>query len=131
MLEHWCHDINKCWNHWPPPRVANWLPKFNGTPFLQPWVPIHSHKVQHLLVTWGRLKSFFFSILALTSSVKPLGLISIFASIGGMLDLSWTLALTPSVKWAFIKHDPPPTRILRHLRNRYKIASRLTNSKSH
>jgi len=48
--------------------------------------PIDSHKIQHLLVTWGRLKKFF-SITALTPSVKPLGLISTLASIG-MLDLS-------------------------------------------
>jgi hypothetical protein len=34
----------------------------------------------------------------LTPSAKPLGLISTFAPIG-MLDLGWTLALTPSVKW--------------------------------
>jgi hypothetical protein len=39
------------------PRVANWLPKFNGILF-SALGPIHSHKVQHLLVTWGRLKSF-------------------------------------------------------------------------
>jgi hypothetical protein len=35
----------------------------------------------------------------LTPSLKPLGLISTFAAIG-MLDLSCTLALTPSVNWA-------------------------------
>jgi hypothetical protein len=46
--------------------------------------PILGHKVQHLLVTWGRLKSFF-SISAWTPSVKPLRLISPFAPIG-MLD---------------------------------------------
>jgi hypothetical protein len=45
---------------------------------------ILGHKVQHLLVTWGRLKSFF-SISARTPSVKPLRLISPFAPIG-MLD---------------------------------------------
>jgi hypothetical protein len=39
------------------------------------------------------------AISALTHSVKPLVLISTFAAIG-MLDLSRTLALTPSVKWA-------------------------------
>jgi hypothetical protein len=54
---------------------------------------IQGHKVRHLLlVTWGRLKRFiFFSISALTPSIKPLGgggvLISTFAPIG-MLDLS-------------------------------------------
>jgi len=56
-----------------------------------------------------------FSILASTPSVKTLRLISTFASIG-MLHLSWTLALTPSVKWAldwwgnfllWMKSNPP------------------------
>jgi hypothetical protein len=63
-----------------------------------PLGPIQGHKVEHLLVTWGRLK-FLFPTSVLTASVKPLGLISTFASIG-MLHLSCTLALTPSVKWA-------------------------------
>jgi hypothetical protein len=44
--------------------------------------PIQGHNVQHSLVTWGRLKGFFFSISALTHSVKPLGLTSTFAPIG-------------------------------------------------
>jgi len=79
------------------PRVANWLPRFDGIVF-SPLGPIQGHRVQHLLVTRGRLKMFF-SISALTPSVKPLGLISTFAPIG-MLDLSCTLALTHSVKWA-------------------------------
>jgi hypothetical protein len=39
----------------------------------------------------------FFSISALTPSVKTLGLISTFVPIG-MLDLSWTLALTSVVR---------------------------------
>jgi hypothetical protein len=54
-----------------------------------PWAalgPIHGHKVQHLLVTLGRLKRFFFFRSSLTPSVKPLELISTFAPIG-MLDL--------------------------------------------
>ncbi len=38
---------------------------------------------------------------ALTPSVRPLGLISTFATIG-MLDLGWTLARTPSVKKALL-----------------------------
>jgi len=38
---------------------------------------------------------------ALTPSVKPLGLISTFVPIG-MLDLGWTMALTPSVKRALL-----------------------------
>jgi hypothetical protein len=59
-----------------------------------PLGPIQSHKVQHFLVTWGRLKIFF-----CVSGFKPLGLISTFAP-KGMLDLSCTLVLTPGVKWA-------------------------------
>jgi len=51
-------------------------------PFFQPW----SQKVQHLLITLGRLKrSFLFQ--AFAPSLKPLGLISTFAPLG-MLDLS-------------------------------------------
>jgi hypothetical protein len=63
-----------------------------------PLGPIQGHKVQHLLVTWGRLK-IFFCVSALTPSVKPLGVISTFEPIG-MLDLSCTLALSPCVEWA-------------------------------
>jgi len=48
--------------------------------------PIQGHNVQHLLITWGRLKNIF-SISDLTPSVKPLGLISTFAPIE-LLDLS-------------------------------------------
>jgi hypothetical protein len=51
------------------PRVANWLPKFDGILF-PALGPIHNYKVQHLLVTWGRLKSFFFPYFSLDSSVK-------------------------------------------------------------
>jgi hypothetical protein len=36
--------------------VANWPPKFDGILFLA-LGPIQGHKVQHLLVTWGRSKS--------------------------------------------------------------------------
>jgi len=39
------------------PRVANWLPKLDGILFSA--LPIQGHKVQYLLVTWGRLKIFF------------------------------------------------------------------------
>jgi len=46
MLEHW------------PQRVANWLPKFDGILF-PALGPIEGHKVQHLLVPWGKLKRFF------------------------------------------------------------------------
>jgi len=63
-------------------RVANWPPKFDGILF--PHLgPMQAHKVQHLLVTWGRLKRFF---LVQSPSVRPLGLISTFSPIG-MLDL--------------------------------------------
>jgi hypothetical protein len=54
-------------------------------PFFSALGSTQGHNVQHLLVIWGRLKSFF-SMSALTLSVKPLGLISTFAPIG-MLDL--------------------------------------------
>ncbi len=61
--------------------------------FFQPW-----EHPQHLVVTWGILKSFFFYF-SLDSDVKPLGLISTFA-LRGMLDLCETLAVTRSVKRA-------------------------------
>jgi len=73
MLEHWPQGLQI--------GFPNWM-----VSFFKPWGQIHGHKVQHLLVTWGTLKSFF-SIPVLTPSVKPLGLISTFAPIG-MLDLS-------------------------------------------
>jgi hypothetical protein len=62
MLEHWA----------PHPKVANWLPKFHSI-FFSVLGPIQGHKVEHLLVTWGRLKRLF-SISALTPC--PLGPIS-------------------------------------------------------
>jgi hypothetical protein len=37
--------------------------------FFQPWGQIQGHNVQHLLLTWGRLKSVF-SLSALTPGVK-------------------------------------------------------------
>jgi hypothetical protein len=40
------------------PRFANWPPKFDGILF-SALGSIQGHKVQHLLVTWGRLKIFF------------------------------------------------------------------------
>jgi hypothetical protein len=49
--------------------------------------PIQGHKVEHLLVTWGQIEKIFFSISALTPSVKPWGLNSTFAPIR-MLDSS-------------------------------------------
>jgi len=42
---------------------------------------IQGHKVQNLLVTCGQIDFFFFVLLAMTPSVKPLGLISTFAPI--------------------------------------------------
>jgi hypothetical protein len=59
--------------------------------FFQPWGQYKATKVQHLLVTWGRFK-IFFSISALTCSVKPLGLISTFALIG-MLGFELNIGL--------------------------------------
>jgi len=40
------------------PRVTNWLRKFNDMLVLA-LGPIQGHKVQHLSITWGRLKRFF------------------------------------------------------------------------
>jgi hypothetical protein len=96
MLEHWCQIISQCSNIGTNQglQIASqiwWYPLFSLG-------PIQGHNVQHLLVTWGRLKSFF-SISTFTPGVEPPVLISTFAPIG-MLDLGWTLALTPSVKWA-------------------------------
>jgi hypothetical protein len=56
--------------HWPP-RVANWPPKFDGI-YFPALGPIQGHKVEHLLVTLGRLKRIFFSS-ALTPRVRPVG----------------------------------------------------------
>jgi hypothetical protein len=66
------------------PRVANWLPKFNGILF-SALGTIQGHKVQHLLVALGQIENIF-SISALSPSVKPLRLISTLAPIR-MLDL--------------------------------------------
>jgi len=88
--------VNLPWSGYPGVHLNH------GTRFMvlvfSPLGSIQGHDVQHLLVTWGRLK-IFFCVSALTPSAKPLGLISTFAPIG-MLDLSCTLALTPSVNWA-------------------------------
>ncbi len=68
------------------PRVANWLLKFDGILFFFPGQgSTYSHKVQHLLVTWGRLNICFFFYFQ--PSVESFRLISTFAPIG-MLDLS-------------------------------------------
>jgi hypothetical protein len=56
--------------HWPP---KGWLqigfPNLMVSLIFQPLGPIQGHKVQHLLVAWGRL-NFIFSISAFTPSVK-------------------------------------------------------------
>jgi hypothetical protein len=65
--------------------LEHWPPKFDGIFFLTLRL-IQGHKIGHLLITWGRLKSYFLPISTLTPIVKPLGLISTFAPIG-MLDL--------------------------------------------
>jgi hypothetical protein len=52
--------------HWPQRLQIGCLPKFEGILF-SALGPIQGHKVQHLLVTWGRLKSFFLAISALTA----------------------------------------------------------------
>jgi hypothetical protein len=83
MLKHRLQDINKCWNIGPKGLQIG-LPNLMVS-FFSPLGPIQGHIVQHLLLTLGRLKSFF-SMSALTPTVKPLGLISTFAPIG-MLDL--------------------------------------------
>ncbi len=51
------------------PRVANWVPELDGILFFSlpefddilfsALGPIQGHQVQHLLVTWGRLKRVF------------------------------------------------------------------------
>jgi hypothetical protein len=66
------------------PRVANWPHNYDGILF-SALGPIEGHKVQHFFSNLGQIEKFF-SISALTPSVKPLGLISTFAPIG-MLDL--------------------------------------------
>ncbi len=94
---HMLHSNTKCWKIGPKGcKLALMVSFFSASGPIQG--PIQGHKVQHSLITWGRLK-ILFSISAMTPSVKPVGLISTFAPIG-MLDLSSTLALTPSVKWA-------------------------------
>jgi hypothetical protein len=65
------------------PRVANWPPKFLGILFFSLGAN-KGHKVQHLLVLEASER--FFSISALTHSVKLFRLISTFAPIE-MLDL--------------------------------------------
>jgi hypothetical protein len=63
----WSQVTNKCYNidvrilinagTWAP-RVANWVPKFDGILF-SALGSLQGYEVQHLLVTWGRLKMFF------------------------------------------------------------------------
>jgi len=58
-------------------------------------------KRMKLEVFQSKLQRLKLVVVHLTPSVKSGGLISTFAPIG-MLDLSRTLALTPSVKWALV-----------------------------
>jgi hypothetical protein len=55
--------------HWPP-RVANSPPRLDGI-YFPALGPKQGHKVQHLLVTLGRLKRIFTS--AVTPRVRPVG----------------------------------------------------------
>ncbi len=66
MLEHWCQDINNCWNI--GPKGCKLASQILWYPFLASG-PKQSHKVQHYL---GQIEKIF-SISALTWSVKPLG----------------------------------------------------------
>ncbi len=65
----WYQVTNKCQNidvrvllnaRTLAPRVTNWLPKFDGILFFSALGPIQGRKVQHLVLTGGRLKRFFF-----------------------------------------------------------------------
>jgi hypothetical protein len=56
---------------WPQEQVANWLHKFNGILFFQPWGPIESHKSSEFISNLGQNEKIF-STSALTPSVKPL-----------------------------------------------------------
>jgi hypothetical protein len=71
MLEHW------------PQGLQIGLPNLMVS-FFQPWSQYKTIKFR-IYLYWGQIGKFF-SISALTPSVKPMGLISTFASIGG-LDL--------------------------------------------
>jgi len=57
--------------HWPRgPKLG--LPNLMVVLFVRALGPIQGHKVQHLLVTWGQIEKFFFSLSAVTPSVKAL-----------------------------------------------------------
>jgi hypothetical protein len=73
-------------------RVANWLPKFDG--ILSFSLGANTRPSSLVFISnLGRIeKIYFFSISALTPSVKPFGLISTVAPIG-MLDLSLNISL--------------------------------------
>jgi hypothetical protein len=51
--------------HWPP-RVANWLPKFDAILF-SALKPIQGHKSSAFISKLGQIEKFFFSISALDS----------------------------------------------------------------
>jgi hypothetical protein len=87
--------------HWPQGLQIG-LPN-SMVSFFHPLGPIQGHhKVQHLLLTWGRLKRFFLSS-ALTPNVKALGTNFNFGTNRNVLDLGWTSAMTHhSVKRALL-----------------------------
>jgi len=76
MPEHSHENINKCWNIGPKGcKLASKIPSFFFV-FFKALGPRQGRKVQHLLVTWGRLKGFFLNISALKMpNGKPLGMI--------------------------------------------------------
>jgi hypothetical protein len=47
--------------------VANWLPKFDGIVFFSHGANRYSHKIQHLLVTWGQIEKVLFYYYSLDS----------------------------------------------------------------
>jgi hypothetical protein len=69
------------------PKVATWLTfQIRWYPFFQPLCQYKGHKTSAFISNLGQIEKFF-SISPLTATVKPLGLISTFASIG-ILDLN-------------------------------------------
>jgi hypothetical protein len=65
--------------------------------FLKAWGGQYKaiHKVQHLLVTWGQIEKFLFSISALTPSVKSKG-------IGG----DFNFCTNKEECWIWVEHWP-------------------------
>jgi hypothetical protein len=98
MVEYWRQNINnKCWNFGPKGcKLASQIQWYPFSSLGGQYKPIKSAFISNL----GQIEKNFSSS-ALTPSVKPLWLISTFPPIE-ILDLGWTLALTPSVKWALV-----------------------------